>query len=503
MMTQGVFYNNSSHCLPPVEPMMTIRIGNKTQSPVTTSNRYSSGYAQASWNPIRVSEEQHRPLSSYPVMPMPPNTHVPYPYLSLPPDPPPIDPLGWQWQPPPSHYPLQISPVSTHHNGYMQGPTVTHQTSGQVYIPSVEVMSATSIPLLHYSSMLPVCKQPAKARVLKQGTPSAKVSSSSLHPGFHAPTSVKLQAEAQTIPSIRSQSISLPRTSALPVKVESLHSTVPTYASHSSSASALVTKDTLTENPLNQLAARCRNFVLSIGSRDHPERSPEEWIKLVSQLDAVRPLFFQKALRQDHIRSEFDQIVQQILVLQQVTSSEVFEDDDHSASAVVIKSPREHKQDLDIPKPFVATTPISLVGSPTVLNTVPLQVTEPTCNPVSGPNVDESGHFSCGEQNQEGQLQDLITRNDPLAHHFEKSDYRYANDILWQPIWINGLGQGHLSYGVSPAHQTPSPPDLPVEPLPPPEPPPLYLPPSESPNELCNQSVEFKAELNHCIPISP
>ncbi|KAJ3963386.1 hypothetical protein EV361DRAFT_989306, partial [Lentinula raphanica] len=352
-------------------------------------------------------------------------------------------------------------------------------------------MSPTSIPPLHYSSMLPVYKQPAKARVLKQGTPSAKVSSSSLHPGFHAPTSVKLQA-AQTIPSIRSQSISLLRTSALPVKVESLYSTVPTYASHSSLASALVTKDALTENPLNQLATQCHNFVLSIGSRDHPERSPEEWIKLVSQLDAVRPLFFQKALCQDHIRSEFDQIVQQILVLQQVTSSEVFEDDDHSASAVVIKSPREHKQDLDIPKPFVATT-LSLVGSPTVLNTVPLQITEPPCNPVSGPNVDESGHFSCGEQNQKGQLQDLITRNDPLAHHFEKSDYRYANDILWQSIWINGLRQGHLSYGVSPAHQTPSPPDLPIEPLPPPEPPPLYLPPPGSPNELCNQSVEFKA----------
>ncbi|KAJ3756092.1 hypothetical protein EV360DRAFT_85280 [Lentinula raphanica] len=276
-MTQGVFYNNSSHCLPPVEPMTAVQIGNKTQSPVTASNRYSSGYAQASWNPIRVLGEQHRPLSSYPVMPMPPNTHVPYPYLSLPPDPPPIDPLGWQWQPPPSHYPLQISPVSTHHNGYMQGPTVSHQTSGQFHVA-----------------------------------------------WFHAPTSVKFQA-AQTIPSIRSQSISPPRTSTLPMKVDSLYSTVPTYASHSSSASALVTKDALTENPLNQLATRCRNFVLSIGSRDHPEWSPKEWIKLVSQLDAI-------------------------LVLQRTTSSEVSKDGNHSASAVVIIIPKEHKQDLDMPK---------------------------------------------------------------------------------------------------------------------------------------------------------
>ncbi|KAJ3725426.1 hypothetical protein C8R42DRAFT_763195 [Lentinula raphanica] len=363
-------------------------------------------------------------------------------------------------------------------------------------------MSATSIPPLHYSSMLPVYKQPAKARVLKQGTPSAKVSSSSLHPGFHAPTSVRLQA-AQTIPSIRSHSISPPRTSALPVKVESLHSTVPTYASHSSSASALVTKDALTENPLNQLATRCRNFVLSIGSRDHPERSSEEWIKLVSQLDAVRPLFFQKALHQDYVRSEFDQIVQQILVLQQATSSEVSKDGDHSAFTVMIKFPEEHKQDLDMPKPSAATT-LSPVGNSAVLDTVvPLQITEPTCDLDSSPKVNESGHFSCGEHNQEGQLQDLVTWNNPLAHHFEKSDYRYANDILWQPIWINGLGQGHSSYGVSSAHQTPSPPDLPVEPLPPPEPPPLYLSPPQSPNELCNQSVEFKAELNHYIPTSP
>ncbi|KAJ3963259.1 hypothetical protein EV361DRAFT_991266, partial [Lentinula raphanica] len=340
--------------------------------------------------------------------------------------------------------------------------------------------------------MLPVYKQPAKAQVLKQGNPSAKVLSSSLHPGFHAPTSVKLQAAQTSIPSTWSQSISPPRTSALSMKVESLHSTVPTYASHSSSASALVTKDALTENPLNQLATRCRNFVLSIGSRDHPERSPKEWIKLVSQLDAVRPLFFQKALRQDYVQSEFDQILQQILVLQQATSSEVSKDGDHSASAVVIKFPKEHKQDLDMPKPSVATT-LSLVGNSTVLNTVPLQVTESTCDPDSNPKVNESGHFSCGEQNQEGQLQDQVTWNNPLAHHFEKSDYRYANDILWQPIWINGLGQGHSSYGVSSAHQTPSPPDLPVEPLPPPEPPPLYLPPPGSPNELCNQSVEFKA----------
>ncbi|KAJ3766742.1 hypothetical protein FB446DRAFT_793821 [Lentinula raphanica] len=135
-----------------------------------------------------------------------------------------------------------------------------------------------------------------------------------------------------------------------------------------------------------------------------------------------------------------------------------------------------------MPKPSVATT-LSLVGNATVLNTVPLQVTETTCDSDSSPK-------------------DLVTRNNPLAYHFEKSDYRYANDVLWQPIWINGLGQGHSSYGVSSAHQTPSPPDLPVESLPPPEPSPLYLPPPGSPNELCNQSVEFKAELNHCIPTS-
>ncbi|KAJ3816207.1 hypothetical protein F5880DRAFT_1619631 [Lentinula raphanica] len=247
-----------------------------------------------------------------------PNTYVPYPHQPAVPAPALADGLGWQWQPPPPPTPLpnhhysQTTSVLTHHghNSFPQRLIDTTRTpvsqlqvqsssihQRPVYVPSVEVMTTIALPPPRYTSTVPVYQPPAKPRTLKTGVTSAKVSPPSSRPRTHTSMpaqSVESKAD-RTILTTQSPSISPPKSSAPSVKVEHSRSAVLTHVSQSSPVSASGTKN-VSENLVQLLGAQCRRFVLSIGSRDHVDRSPEEWISLVSQLDIVRPLFFQDAL---------------------------------------------------------------------------------------------------------------------------------------------------------------------------------------------------------------
>ncbi|KAJ3737967.1 hypothetical protein EV360DRAFT_91025, partial [Lentinula raphanica] len=266
-----------------------------------------------------------------------PNTYVPYPHQPAVPAPALADGLGWQWQPPPPppplpnhHYSPTTSVLTRHgHNNFPQrlidttGTPVSQlrvQSSSihqrPVYVPSVEVMTTIALPPSRYTSTVPVYQPPAKPRTLKTGVTSAKVSPLSSRPRTHTSMPVQsVESKAdRSILTTQSPSISPPKPSAPSVKVEHSRSVVLTHVPQSSPVSASVTEN-MSDDLVQLLGARCRRFALSIGSRDHLDRSPEEWISLVSQLDIVRPPFFQDALCQNHVQSEFAQITQQILAL--------------------------------------------------------------------------------------------------------------------------------------------------------------------------------------------
>ncbi|KAJ3723246.1 hypothetical protein C8R42DRAFT_665697 [Lentinula raphanica] len=266
-----------------------------------------------------------------------PNTYVPYPHQPAVPAPALADGLGWQWQPPPpppplpNHHYSQTTLVPTRHgrNSFPQRLIETTQTpvsqlrvqnssirQRPVYIPFVETMTTIAIPPSCHTSTVPVYQPPAKPRTMKTGVTSPKVSPPSSRPRTHTSMpaqSVESKAD-QTILTTQSPSISPPKPSAPSVKVEHSCSAVLTHVPQSSPVSASVTEN-MSDNLVQLLGARCHRFALSIGSRDHLDRSPEEWISLVSQLDIVRPLFFQDALCQNHVQLEFAQITQQILAL--------------------------------------------------------------------------------------------------------------------------------------------------------------------------------------------
>ncbi|KAJ3764594.1 hypothetical protein FB446DRAFT_50197, partial [Lentinula raphanica] len=266
-----------------------------------------------------------------------PNTYVPYPHQPAVPAPALADGLGWQWQPPPPPPPLpnyhysQTTSVLTRpgNNSFPQRFIETTQTpvsqlrvqsssvhQRPVYIPFVETMTTIAIPPSCHTSTVPAYQPPAKPRTLKTGVMNAKVSPPSSRPRTHASMpaqSVESKAD-RAILTTQSPSISPPKPSAPSVKVEHSCSAVLTHVPQSSPVSASVTEN-MSDDLVQLLGARCRRFALSIGSRDHSDRSPEEWISLVSQLDIIRPPFFQDALCQNHVQSEFTQITQQILAL--------------------------------------------------------------------------------------------------------------------------------------------------------------------------------------------
>ncbi|KAJ3764566.1 hypothetical protein FB446DRAFT_796014 [Lentinula raphanica] len=295
------------------------------------AHTYPLGYYGPSANPGWGSDS-HTPGQ---VMP---NTYVPYPHQPAVPTPALADGLGWQWQPPPPppplpnhHYSQTTSVLTRHgHNSFPQRLIDTTRTpvsqlrvqsssihQRPVYVPSVEVMTTIALPPSHYTaSTVPAYQPPAKPRTLKTGVTSAKVSSPSSRPRTHTSMpaqSVESKAD-RTILTTQSPSISPPKPSAPSVKVEHSCSAILTHVPQSSPVSASVTEN-MSDDLVQLLGARCHRFALSIGSRNHLDRSPEEWISLVSQLDIVRPLFFQDALRQNHVQSEFAQITQQILAL--------------------------------------------------------------------------------------------------------------------------------------------------------------------------------------------
>ncbi|KAJ3816229.1 hypothetical protein F5880DRAFT_1643602, partial [Lentinula raphanica] len=295
------------------------------------AHNHPPGYHGPSVNPGRGSNF----LTPGQVMP---NTYVPYPNQPEIYVPPLSDGLGWSWQPPPPPPPLYAYPYSqttlvpTRHgiNSFPQRSLETTQTpvsqprvqnssihQRPVYIPSVEVMTTIALPPSRYTaSTVPAYQPPAKPRTLKIGVTSAKVSPPSSRPRTHTSMPVQsVESKAdRTILTTQSPSISPPKPSAPSVKVEHSCSAVLTHVPQSSPVSASVTEN-MSDNLVQLLGARCRRFALSIGSRDHLDRSPEEWISLISQLDIVRPPFFQDALHQNHVQLEFAQITQQILAL--------------------------------------------------------------------------------------------------------------------------------------------------------------------------------------------
>ncbi|KAJ3764824.1 hypothetical protein FB446DRAFT_795680 [Lentinula raphanica] len=459
-----------------------------------------------------------------------PNTYVPYPHQPAVPAPALADGLGWQWQPN-HHYSQTTSVLTRHsHNSFPQRLIDTTGTpvsqlrvqSGSihqrpVYVPSVEVMTTIALPPSRYTSTVPVYQPPAKPRTLKTGVTSAKVSPLSSHPKTHTSMpaqSVESKAD-RTILTTQSPSISPPKPSAPSVKVEHSYSAVPTHVPQSSPVSASGTKN-VSENLVQLLGARCRRFVLSIGSRDHSDRSPEEWISLVSQLDIIRPLFFQDALYQNPVQSEFAQITQQILALHSkqstfhqsaptsaASSVEIHNVGDPSVPAATIKSNTRQRFELvpqyvsELEKPSMTCAKPRAdnldLAQAEVSKTSQLETSKfswshvgnwaaPTVAPPKVTDLDIEVNRS-GSQDYRQPLNgkdhwNLVTANGTSLAPRSKSDYRYANHTTIQsPVDIRRMGFNQYSWGYnesSPAPVAPIAQHAPVGLLPPPEPPPSF-----------------------------
>ncbi|KAJ3709546.1 hypothetical protein C8R42DRAFT_730001 [Lentinula raphanica] len=104
---------------------------------------------------------------------------------------------------------------------------------------------------------------------------------------------------------------------ASPAQVMYPQNTVSTRNLPPLSMEPTMVPDVLEEDTVNLLATRCRQLALLLGLRDHPERSREDWISLISQLrysvaSGKYSAFLSRALCHDYIRWEFDKVVRQI-----------------------------------------------------------------------------------------------------------------------------------------------------------------------------------------------
>ncbi|KAJ3712405.1 hypothetical protein C8R42DRAFT_727936 [Lentinula raphanica] len=487
-----------------------------------------------------------------------PNTYVPYPHQPAVPAPALADGLGWQWQPPPPppplpnhHYSPTTSVLTRHgHNSFPQrlidttGTPVSQlrvQSSSihqrPVYVPSVEVMTTIALPPSRYTSTVPVPQPPAKPRTLKTGVTSAKVSPPSSRPRTHTSMpaqSVESKAD-RTILTTQSPSISPPKPSAPSVKVEHSRSAVLTHVPQSPPVSASVTEN-MSDDLVQLLGARCRHFALSIGSRDHSNRSPEEWISLVSQLDIIRPLFFQDALRQNHVQLEFAQITQQTLALHSkqstlhqsalpsaASSVGIHNVGDPSVPAATIKSNTgqrselvpQYVSELEKPsmtcaKPRADNSDLAQAG---VSKTSQLETSKfswshvgnwaaPT---VASPKVTDhdievnrSGSRDYRQPLNGKDHWNLATANGISLAPGSKSDYRYANQAMMRNL-VNNNGMGLIQDSGGYCESS----NVPVAPIPQQAPVGL-LPPPEPPLSLAS-SVSLSAEsLNQSAsPCSP
>ncbi|KAJ3710533.1 hypothetical protein C8R42DRAFT_374152 [Lentinula raphanica] len=414
-MTQGVSNFNTSRRLPlVVEPMTTFQFGDETRPPVTISDRCLPGYARSSWNPEQVLGRQHRSQSSYPMMSMQPNTYITYPHQASPPNLPPVDRSGWQWQPPPSYLPTpynhptksvavpshgdnlelrQMSVPSPQHAPMSQFKKFGDAYMGQEYSSNIKKPSQTSLSpaqLLSYPLMTSLHdSRPAVPRAmqpLKQGATPLPPQSHSW-PHISLPNKQAQSWAGRAPGNIGKQSVPAPKSSEAPVLVKQIQSTV----------------DAMEEVTMDLLAFRCRQLALMIRLQDHPERLPEDWIRLVIQLDTDRPLPLQRALQQDHVKLEFDKVVQQINILypnhhipirpqpaitvsprQNLETShnplQVETNIPTRLASQTVTSARENEQDLNIPKPPVSVMQ-SLAGTPTVQRTIPSITREPIHDP--------------------------------------------------------------------------------------------------------------------------
>ncbi|KAJ3831282.1 hypothetical protein F5878DRAFT_667723 [Lentinula raphanica] len=512
-MTQGVSNFNTSRRLPlVVEPMTFFQFGDKTRPPVTISNRYLPGYARSSWNPEQVLGRQHKSQSPYPMMSMQPDTYITYPRQASPPNSPPVDHSGWQWQPPPSYLPTPYnhptkSVVVPSHNDLelrqmsvpspqrapmsqpkrSDGAYMEREYSSNIKKPSQTSLSPaqlTSYPLmtsLHDSRpAVPRAMQP----LMQGATPLPPQSHS--WPHISLPNKQAQSWAGRTPGNIGNQSVPAPKSPETPVLIRQIQSTV----------------DAMEEVTIDLLASQCRQLALMIRLRDHPERLQEDWIRLVIQLDTDRPLPLQRALQQDHVKLEFDKVVQQINTLYPDHQIPVRQkpavavsprqnlDMSHNSLRVetniptrstsqTVASTLENPQDLNISKPPVGIVQ-SLIETPTAQHTVPPRAMEPISDPGLLQKVDELGRQSYREWDQEG-TQDLTTGNNKLVPHLEKSDYRYANvprqglafsngDGLRSHFWKHkdyNFGNPSIPLSSTPRNMVPGPP-------PPPEPPPSF-----------------------------
>ncbi|KAJ3816522.1 hypothetical protein F5880DRAFT_1619227 [Lentinula raphanica] len=512
-MTQGVSNFNTSRRLPlVVEPMTFFQFGDKTRPPVTISNRYLPGYARSSWNPEQVLGRQHKSQSPYPMMSMQPDTYITYPRQASPPNSPPVDHSGWQWQPPPSYLPTPYnhptkSVVVPSHNDLelrqmsvpspqrapmsqpkrSDGAYMEREYSSNIKKPSQTSLSPaqlTSYPLmtsLHDSRpAVPRAMQP----LMQGATPLPPQSHS--WPHISLPNKQAQSWAGRTPGNIGNQSVPAPKSPETPVLIRQIQSTV----------------DAMEEVTIDLLASQCCQLALMIRLRDHPERLQEDWIRLVIQLDTDRPLPLQRALQQDHVKLEFDKVVQQINTLYPDHQIPVRQkpavavsprqnlDMSHNSLRVetniptrstsqTVASTLENPQDLNISKPPVGIVQ-SLIETPTAQHTVPPRAMEPISDPGLLQKVDELGRQSYREWDQEG-TQDLTTGNNKLVPHLEKSDYRYANvprqglafsngDGLRSHFWKHkdyNFGNPSIPLSSTPRNMVPGPP-------PPPEPPPSF-----------------------------
>ncbi|KAJ3816532.1 hypothetical protein F5880DRAFT_1619214 [Lentinula raphanica] len=512
-MTQGVSNFNTSRRLPlVVEPMTTFQFGDETRPPVTINDRYPPGYPRSSWNPEQVLGRQHESQASYPMMPMLPNTYLIHPHQTAPPNPILMDHSGWQWRPPPSHlpvshnHPLRSVAVPLYSDLELrqisdpfpqQAPMSQPKKSGGAYMgreyslnikkPSQTSLSPaqlTSYPLmtsLHDSRpAVPRAMQP-----LKQGATPLPPQSHSW-PHISLPNKHAQSWAGRDLGNIGNQSVPAPKSSEVPVLIKQTQSTV----------------DTMEAVTIDLLAFRCRQLALMIRLRDHPERLQEDWIRLVIQLDTDRPLFLQKALQQDHVKLEFDKVVQQINMLcpdhhisvrpqpaitvfpkqnlETLHSPLQVETNIPTRSAIqTVASTLENPQDLNLSKPPVSIVQ-SLVGTPIAQHTVPPRAMVPISDPGLLRKVDELGQQSYREWDQKG-TQDLTTGDNKLVPHLEKSDYHYANVPRQGLVFSNGgtlrshfwkqkdynFGNPSIPMNSTPHNMVPGAP-------PPPEPPPSF-----------------------------